>query len=338
MITGKQKNSPAVESVLGAVDTFVRWKEKTAPDRKYDIYHPSAFGKCLREMQYKAYAAKGYIKVIEEDHDSRVLRLWEKGHNMQSRWEKYFDGLGVLRGVWQCINPMCRQIDDDGVFQDILDVSKNLRVYGKDDLQGCFKPDKCVCGSTKFAYNEVSVSAPEYNMFGHADIILDFSRFNPDRFDGIIKSFNMDTLPKKPVVVDMKTINQNGFDGLDKFGKPPSFGYQIQLTIYAHLLDCEFGILIYECKNNSYTKAYKIERDDKSWALIQRQAKLMMEMALLKNGDGKPLCLLPPPRPEKNTGWGCKNCAFKKHCFATAWKDDKLDEKRKNFYGHLLED
>jgi len=336
MITGKQDTNPAVESVLGTVDTFLRWKEKTAPPRSYSIYHPSAFGKCLREMQYKMYVAKGYIKVEEEDHDTRILRLWEKGHNMQSRWEKYFAGLGVLRGVWTCVNPMCKKIDDCGMYDD--DVEAGRRVYGKDDLQGCFKPNNCICGSTEFMYDEVGVAAPELNMFGHADLILDFSDFDPSQFDGMLKTFNMKTLPKKPVVVDMKTVNQNGFDRMNKFGNPPSLGYQIQLTIYAHLLDCEYGILIYECKNDSYTQAYKIEKDERSWGLIQRQAQLMMEMAELKNDDGKPLCLLPPPRPKKKTLWDCKRCPFKKHCFATAWKDEQLAEKRKNFYGHLLED
>lgn len=333
----KGKTCPDVESVLGSVDTFIRWREKKSKARKYNVYHPSGFGKCLREMQYQFYAAKGYIKTEEEEHDSRVLRLWEKGHNMQNRWESYFTSMGILRGIWTCVNPLCSRFDNDGKYN-ASDKRTGRRIYGKKSCQGCLKPVKCVCGSTQFTYNEVKVSAPELNMFGHTDLILDFSYFDPDRFEGVMKTFNLKTLPQKPIVVDMKTINQNGFDGLTKYGKAPSLGYQIQLLIYTHLLNCEYGILIYECKNNSYVKAYKIERDEANWNLIQKQAKLMIEMAELKNDAGKPLCLLPPPRPARNTCWDCKKCAFKKHCFATAWKDKKLQEKRRKFYGNLLED
>ena len=340
MNTDFSQTPPEIASVLGIVDTFLRWRETNAPDRNYKIFHPSAFGHCLRQMMYKMYEEYGYINGKEVEHDSKLLRLWEKGHNMQSRWERYFEAVGILRGIWTCSNPTCRFWNDKGEYVPTTLASLGPpRVYGDDDKIGCFKPEKCCCGGTYFHYGEVPIRAPELNIFGHSDIILDFSRFEADKLDGVFRSFNIDLLPKKPIVVDMKTINQNGFDSMTKFGKGPSWEYQIQLTIYAHILDCEYGVLIYECKNDSAIAAYKIERDDNAWNTIKRQATIMLKAADAKGADGKPLHLLPPPRPSKKTCWECKKCLFKKYCHASdIWDDEKLEEKRKKFYGVLLKD
>jgi len=290
---------------------------------------------CLRLMQYRKYADAGYISSSEEELDSRMIRLFEKGHNMQSRWERYFTNMGVLRGIWVCADPYCIRHDSSGDYKRSL--SGPPREYGKEDIIGGFKPDKCECGCKKFHYKEISVKSQELNIFGHADFILDFSKFDFSKFDEVFKSFNENNLPSRPIVVDMKTINIKGFESLIDFGMPPSLGYQIQLIIYTHLLDCEYGLLVYECKNDSNIKAYKIERDDKSWKLIQKQAKLMVEMSEITGDDGKLLCLLPPPRPTKKSCWECKNCAFKKRCHKSGiWNNAQLDKKRKDFYGHLL--
>ena len=331
-------NTPSeIESILGTVDTYIRWREKNGKERKYNIYHPSAFGQCLRRMQYQRYESEGAIQSDGVDFESRMLRLFEKGHNMQSRWEKYFTEMGILRGIWTCSNPKCQNWDDDGKYiEGELELKKHPRKYGEDKKIGCFKPDKCICGSKRFDYNEVSVSAPELNMVGHADIILDYSKFDPEKYNSLIRSFNMEDIPKNPIVIDMKTINSNGFDNLVKYKKPPGLGYQVQLTIYIHLLECEYGVLIYENKNDSTLKAYKIPRDEESWELIQSQAKLMDKMAKMED-NGKKLFLLPPPRPTSKTCWECKGCGYKKICHKSSiWKNDTLDKKRKNFYGHLI--
>jgi len=336
---GSYRTPEDAASILGTVDTYLRWREINGNQRKYSVYHPSALGKCLREMQYKKYADCGYITPIKEELESRIIRLFEKGHNMQSRWERYFTNMGVLRGFWVCANPYCFNYDDHGKHNLVWNnPSQKVRRYGENNIIGVFKPDMCICGCEKFYYKEVCATAPELNISGNADFILDFSKFDSSAFNGVFKSFNEDNLPSNPIVVDMKTINKNGFENLSDFNNPPSLGYQIQLLIYTHLLDCEYGLLIYECKDNSNIKAYKIEKDEKSWNLIQKQAKLMIEMSKITADDGKLLCLLPPPRPNKKSCWECKNCVFKKRCHKSSiWKDEGLERKRKDFYGHLLE-
>jgi hypothetical protein len=340
------KTPVEVASILGVVDTYLRWNNKSGPPRKYDIYHPSAFGKCLRQMQYKRYADAGHIVPIGKEFESRILRLFEKGHNMQSRWERYFTSINILRGLWKCANPLCKDWDDNGNYtgqysENLANGVKekyNARMYGLNDKLGCFKPDKCVCGSPRFDYHELSIKEPELNMFGHADLILDFSRFDQDQFDGVFKSFNITNLPSKPIVVDMKTINKNGFESMTTYKGGPHFGYQIQLLIYMHSLGCEYGIILYECKDNSEVAAYRIDRNEEAWEFIKSQANLMNQMAEAEDGNGDKLNLLPPPRVTKKSSYECKNCEFKKYCHSGAiWKDKDLNNKRKKFYGELLE-
>ena len=64
-------------------------------------------------------------------------------------------------------------------------------------------------------------------MYGHADDVLDFSRFDGSRYKNIKKTFDINKLPKKPVVVDMKTINDFRFKKLSRNG--PGLAYRIQL-------------------------------------------------------------------------------------------------------------
>jgi len=291
--------TPDIRAVMGVVDTFLRWRSSNGPPRGFEIYHPSAFGKCLRCMQYLRYAERGYIQVEEECHESKLLRLFDKGHNMHDRWAKYMEAIGVLRGYWKCANLKCGQI------------------FGKDDPLGCFKPERCEsCDCNKFHYNEVSVVDKELNFYGHADMIIDFSVLKEDRFGDITKAFSMESLPKNPFVIDMKTCNDFKFKKILQHG--PSLDYRVQLTIYANLLPVEFGLLIYENKNNSDTAAYKIEKNtDTVFKLIRRQAKSMNEMTDLK--------LLPPPRPLNKDDYECSKCGCKNICHnSKIWDDPKL--------------
>jgi len=326
---------PELQNIMGTVDTHIRHDAK-GNTRQYFQYHPSAFGKCLRNMQYMKYVAMGLIKVEQESFDSKLLRLFGKGHNMHARWESYFTGMGVLRGVWRCLNPLCRMFDDEGVLTSKLspaDAYKApVRKYGLKEKLGVFQPEKCVCGCNKFAYEEVCVSSEEMNMFGHVDLIVDFSNLDVSRFDGVPVSFDIDKLPKTPVVIDMKTMNDYRWkNSLMRTG--PDLGYRVQLCIYANLLDLDYGMLIYENKNNSEARPYKIEKaSDTMFDLIKKQAISMNEMAACE----KPK--LPPPRCSDKSDYECSNCAFKSLCHKSAiWKDKKvLSDKQQKFYGNLI--
>ncbi len=302
-----------ITAIMQFVDTFVQWERNSGEQRTYLQYHPSAFGRCLRTMQYQRYVSMGFIPVVEEKVDSRMLRLWGKGHNMHSRWVSYFDNAGVLRGNWQCANPFC---------------GKKFR-QGEGETLGIFRPKKCdECNCKDFIYKELPVKSKELNMFGHADMVLDFSNFSENFFDGTPISFKFEDLPKTPIVIDMKTAKNSSFLKVLKNG--PDMYYQIQLTIYINLLGCESGLLIYEDKDDSRTASYKIEKNtDTMFKTISVQAKLMNEMAKSK--------LLPPPRPDKKDSYECRYCNFSTICKKSAiWKNSNLKEIREKFYGNLI--
>jgi len=322
------KQTPEVVNIINVVNTYLKWANKNEGPRNHQVHHPSAFGDCLRKMQYQRYAENGLIQADENNPEPQMLRIWETGHVIQSRWEKYFTEMGVLRGVWKCKNPICRRFDDDGKYLGEPEDGKDRgsRRHGLDEKIGSFKPDSCNCGSCEFEYHEISVVDEELNFHGHADCILDFSRFDPKMFEEgnpVKVLFKTDELPKKPIVLDMKTCNANKFRTL---GSGPSLTYEVQIKIYAHILDLEYGIIIYENKDTCATKIFQVDRDDKMWETIKVQAVTMNDMVDEKK--------LPPPRPEEQTSFSCRYCDFKSICHTSAvWDDPKLDEKRLKFYG-----
>lgn len=324
-----------VASMMGLVDTYIRYRQTSQQgDRKYHFYHPSEFGRCLRYQQYKHYAQLGYIDAKEELFESRLYRLFDKGHNMHARWAGYFEDIGILRGNWKCSNNACYMFDDNGKLikqnhQEIINSGKT-RMYGLDEKCGIFKPEKCVCGSTKFEYHEVNVKDEETNMAGHADVILDCSELDVSKYKDVGINFDVNFLPQKgqKVVGDMKTIGDSAWKNtLERKG--PHKYYLIQLVIYTHILGCDYGLLMYENKNTSDMKWYKVERNEEWWKIIQWQAKYMIKMKEKKG--------LPPPRPLTLTSYDCKDCGFKEMCKKSKiWKDPNLDEKREKFYRSLL--
>lgn len=325
---------PDIISIDGLVDTYLRWSclDKKG-DRKYYSYHPSEWGKCLRYQQYKRYTQLGYIEVEEVPHESRILRIFEVGHYMHERWQNYFDYIGVLRGRWKCRNTLCKLFDDTGKMNYSEEKAKELvnkfdtRIYGDEEQKGIFRPEKCICGCHRFQYLETHVRDEELNFKGNADLILDFSTIDENKFEGVRKTFNISKFPKNPIVVDMKTVNDRGFDEMVKRGTKSY--YITQIKIYIHILDCEYGLLWHENKNDCNTYIEKVERDDKFFEKVKWQANMMNKMVEMRR--------LPPPLPEKKTSYDCKNCDFKPLCHkSNVWNDPKLAEKRKIFYDSYL--
>ena len=328
-----------ISALIGLIDTYLRWNQyKQKDSRSYKHYHPSEWGYCLRVQQYKHYIEKGYISSEYESLDSKTLRLFDKGHNMHSRWVKYFDRIGnILLGKWKCTNQLCYVFTDEGKqkklsVEELEDLYKSFksRIYGEDTP--IFRPEKCICGNTRFRYEEATVKDASLNMKGHADTIINCSNLNIDMFKDVDITFDKRFLPigDKNVVIDFKTINDRNYvNQLER--RKAHKGYKIQLTIYIHILGCEYGVLLYENKNNSETKYFVVPRNDKWWELIKKQATTMMDMA---SGS---VHRLPPPRPLKMDCYECKKCDFRNLCKkSNIWDKKNLNSMRKDFYGELL--
>lgn len=300
-----------VTNVMNVVNTYLKWKNMNGPPRGYLSYHPSSFGGCLRKAQYQRYTDMGLVKVDKEAAESKTIRIFDTGHSMHARWAKYFEDIGVLRGVWQCTNPDCKTY------------------YGKEEKLGCFKPDKCKCGFHKFEYHEVTVHHDALNFHGHCDQILDFSKFDSNIFkqgNPVDVLYNDSDLPKKPIVLDMKSINSFNFKS--KLEKGPSLVYRTQLVIYCNILDLDYGILLYENKDDCSTKIYKVDRNPEMWEVIKNQAEIMNGMVANT--------FLPPPRPISKTDSDCRYCEYQSICHnSRIWDDPDLEQKRVKFYGNF---
>jgi hypothetical protein len=61
----------------------------------------------------------------------------------------------------------------------------------------------------------------------------------------------------------MKSINSFNFKSKLEYG--PSLVYSTQLVIYCNILDLDYGILLYENKDDSSTKIYKVDRNPEMW-------------------------------------------------------------------------
>lgn len=336
---------PDVAAVSGLIDTYLRSKEFLKPPRGFKKFHPSAWGKCLRNMQYLRYSEdedSGLTLPTPEQDSSKIL-LFANGHFIQDKWTQYWIDLNMLRGIWQCTNPLCKMWDDNGNVsfseensKKILSQKLDSRKYGLDISYGCYKPEKCICGNKEFDYHETPVKSEELNFHGHADLILDFRNINKEVLKKASPSFDMNQLPKGVVVADMKTASNESFKKVLEYG-PPIY-YQVQLQIYANILDCDSGLLIYENKDNSKIALFKIERGKETvWPIIVRQSKQMQAMYEYKDETGKRLRLLPPPRPLDKDDFECRKCHYKEMCHSSPiWNDPKLNEKRKKFYDVLL--
>jgi len=302
-----EKMNLEVFSISKLYESYFLLSQENGKDRSYSVFHPSAFGRCLRRMQYQKYESEGLIETVSETVEPRMIRIWDTGHSMHDRWVNYAENLKILRGLWRCGDPDCN------------------KVHGKKDKLGVFKPDECEkCGHKKLIYNEISAKDKELNFYGHVDQVLDFSNFSREEFDkyDIPLKFSPSNLPSEPVLVDMKTINSNQWK---KIKDECHFYYRVQLVIYLHILDLPYGLLIYEKKDDSTLKIFRVDRNEAMWDGIKKQAKLMLEMV-----DKK---MLPPPRPLKQKDMECNWCEYKGICHnSKVWDASNLDELRKGFY------
>jgi hypothetical protein len=305
---------------------------------------------CLRMMQYQRYSERGYIPTPDDPHPSHLCRIFGNGHSMHDRWRDYFDEMGILKGYWTCTNPLCGAYDHEGnydgettmadFYAETKAMMKLRRSYGRDQLRGSLKPDKCVCGWTRFKYDELDVIAEELNFHGHADGILDFSspKFDAEKYMRYVgkATWSYDDLPKSEIVIDFKSINTNDFQTVAK--GDPHKDYLVQLTIYANVLNCESGLLMYENKNNQRTTAFKVPRSEEEWwPRIRQQAMLMNQMVDVEDENGDVHHLLPPPKYSSRESAGCNYCIYKDTCHTSSiWEAEDFEQQRQDFYGELL--
>jgi hypothetical protein len=200
-------------------------KKASESTRRYDVFHPSAWGYCLRKIAYQYYnEKKKFYQKTDADVNSRLEMIFDNGHHVHARWQDYLDKAGVLRGIWRCPSPECGKKHGEGNKLGVLNPLRTKKGW------------KCQCGNDKaLEYEEIPIiSHPDYNFRGSCDAVLDF-RGGP--FE--VKSA-MDV-----IVVDFKSMKNDEFVKLEH-AKPEHI---VQVSIYMWVLGLKGAVLLYESKN-----------------------------------------------------------------------------------------
>lgn len=253
-------------------------------DRPYDIFHPSAWGSCLRKIAYQYYNEHHkFLPKSDTDIDFRMERLFDNGHAMHARWRDYLDGAGILRGMWKCGNIRCG------------------KTYGGNDPLGVFNPLRqpgwaCSCGNNrKFEYEELSVvSEPQYNFEGHCDAVVDVRGLptasgNPD----------LDLF-----VVDFKSMKSDYFNELTE----AKAEHVIQVHIYMWVLNLKTAVVIYENKDDQKVKEMFVKRSEPLIEDLKAQSKWLVDVLCHDKLPNRPAGFTRSEFP-------CRLCEFKGICF-----------------------
>jgi len=255
-------------------------------DRKFDIFHPSAWGGCLRSVAYQYYNHhEPFVIKRKEKIDIRIERIFDNGHGIHARWQNYLDKSGVLKGCWKCVNPNC------GL------------VYGDKELLGIFNPQRtnpdwqCACGNKdKLEYVELRVKSEDvYNFDGHCDAVVDLTGTPFARGD------NMDVM-----VVDFKSMKDEYFGEITE--SKAKHEHVIQVNIYMWILGLHAAVVLYENKNTQAIKEVFVPRDEALIEKIKEQAIWLQNV--LKKGKL-------PNRPDgySPSKVPCRFCEFISYCW-----------------------
>lgn len=259
-------------------------KKAIENSRRFDIFHPSAWGSCLRKIAYQYYnQTEHFADKTASDIDPRFERIFDNGHSVHARWQNYLDCAGVLRGYWRCANPVCEM------------------VYGEEEPWGVFNPQRtipgwaCRCGNNKkLIYEEVLIKSEDiYNFEGHCDAVVDV-RGTPEA-----RGNHMDVF-----VVDFKTIKDDMYSELIE----PKHEHVIQTHIYMWVLNIHAAVVVYENKDTQALKECFVPRDEALIEKIKTQAVWLRGMLANRKL---------PTRPNGFTRskFPCRYCEFVEICF-----------------------
>lgn len=259
-------------------------KKAINSDRRHDHFHPSAWGACLRKVAFEYYNEKyKFHKRTLTDINIRTEMIFDNGHGVHARWQRYLDESNVLRGAWKCANPSCG------------------KVFGLEKQLGIFNPTRddgfsCPCGNRKdFDYHEMVVANREYNFKGSVDAIVDIR--GPG---GQEKAAEQSEI----FVVDFKSCKSSIFDEIIH----AKWEHVVQIHIYMWLLGLRMGVVLYECKDDQRVKETPVPIDDKLIERIKKEAKWLL--SVLEANKMPPI-----PPGYSQTKIPCYFCEFANRCF-----------------------
>lgn len=227
--------------VVGPVERHLLKKSRKPSTRRSDVIHPSEMAKkdwCHRATYYRIAGATS-SEVLGEDFSFPLERIFEEGHLIHSKWQKWLWEMKLLRGIFKCRH-----------------CNRHFEATA---------PDMCPhdrCYSKALEYVEVPVYSDEHLIAGHSD---------GDIGDALIeiKSIGMGSIRfENPQLLGRHTHEVDGrkivdIEGVWKDIKRPFPSHIIQGMIYCFCTGKKKIVFIYEFKANQQAKEFVVKFDQK---------------------------------------------------------------------------
>lgn len=255
--------------VLGSVERHLISKPRDT-SRRTDVLHPSDMvGEdwCHRASYFHL---MGKEPLSTRNVSLRMASVFEEGHGIHAKWQRWFQEMGTLYGKWYCIE--CEET-----------------FWGGSD-----------CHDGPLEYREVPLFYEPLRISGHSDGWL-VNLGNPLMLE--IKSIGMGTLRWE--VPGLLKENGNDMDKTWAAIKAPFEKHINQVQVYMKLAELlgypdvpQEAVLIYENKGNQETKEFVVPKSDFGIAHLFDAAAMIVEA--VKTGV--------PPKCNVD-GWGqCSRC------------------------------
>jgi hypothetical protein len=254
--------------VMGSVERHVISKPRDEA-RRTDVLHPSEMAGddwCYRSSYFQL---KGHKPINKRTMSLRLASVFEEGHQIHAKWQRWFQEMGTLYGKWYCQ-------DCDEYF------------WGGAD-----------CHEGPLVYNEVPLFYEPLRISGHADGWL-VNLGNPLMLE--IKSIGIGTIRYE--AKELIGIYNGDMDKMWGAIDAPFMKHIQQVQIYMKLAeliglpDCpQEAVIIYENKATQDAKEFVIPKSD--FAIAEKFAAAASIMEALDKNEA-PLCNI--------KAGGCSKC------------------------------
>ena len=254
--------------VLGSVERYLLSKPRDK-SRRTDVLHPSEMAGdnwCHRASYFQLL---GQEPQANRKMSMRLLSIFEEGHMIHAKWQKWFQEMNVLYGKWYCTE--CEEM-----------------FWGGSD-----------CHDGPLEYREVPLFYEPLRISGHSDGWL-IGLGDPLMLE--IKSVGMGTLRWE--APELLAENDNDFDKAWKALNAPFKKHITQVQIYMKLAELlgydnvpQEAVLIYEAKPNQEAKEFVVRKSDFGITELFDAAKMICDAIRDKV---PPVCNLSPTE--------CSNC------------------------------
>lgn len=219
--------------VLGSVERFLLSKPRDG-SRRTDVLHPSEMASgnwCYRASYFQLL---GQAPQANRKMSMRLLSVFEEGHSIHAKWQRWFQQMNVLYGKWYCIE--CEEM-----------------FWGGSD-----------CHDGPLEYREVPLFYEPLRILGHSDGWL-VGLGDPLMLE--IKSVGVGTLRWE--APELLIEHDNDIEKAWKALKNPFQKHITQVQIYMKLAELlgyenvpQEAVLVYECKSNQEAKEFVVHKSD----------------------------------------------------------------------------